>query len=70
VVRSAGDRPSDRARVEKELAGARQALAQTEQRLADPAFTERAPAHVVEQARARATELRDLVARLSARVSP
>ncbi|HEY7598975.1 MAG TPA: valine--tRNA ligase, partial [Candidatus Limnocylindrales bacterium] len=70
LLRSDADRASDRARVEKELAGARQALAQTEQRLADPAFTERAPAHVVEQARARATELRDLVARLSARVSP
>ena len=57
-----GDRERDRARVERELAEARQHLEAARARLADPRFTERAPAAVVEGARQRAQELEDRVA--------
>ena len=56
----------ERARLEKELAQAEAALAAARARLADRAFLERAPAHVVEGARARETELAERFARLSA----
>jgi valyl-tRNA synthetase len=56
----------ERARLEKELAQAEAALASARALLADPAFIERAPAQVVDGARAREAELSDRVARLSA----
>jgi len=56
----------ERARLEKELAEAQAALAKARARLADTAFLERAPAQVVEGARAREAELAERVARLSA----
>jgi valyl-tRNA synthetase len=43
-------------------------LAQTDARLADTQFVERAPATVVAAARERANELRDLVQRLEERL--
>ena len=55
----------ERARLEKELAQAETALASTRTRLADPQFLERAPAQVVEGARAREAELVDRIAKLS-----
>jgi valyl-tRNA synthetase len=54
----------DRARLERELAEAEGWLAAVRDRLANDAFTSRAPAPVVEGARARETELADQVARL------
>jgi valyl-tRNA synthetase len=56
----------ERARLQRERAEAETALAGARKRLADVAFIERAPAHVVEGARAREAELAELVARLSA----
>jgi valyl-tRNA synthetase len=56
----------ERARLQKELADAEKALASARARLADHAFLERAPAHVVEGARASEAELTERVARLSA----
>jgi valyl-tRNA synthetase len=56
----------ERARLEKELAEAERALAGARARLGDAAFLERAPAHVVDGARASETELAERVARLSA----
>jgi valyl-tRNA synthetase len=55
----------DRARLERELAEAQGLLASARARLANEAFTSKAPAAVVEGARARATELEELVARLT-----
>jgi valyl-tRNA synthetase len=54
----------DRARLERELAEAQGQLAAARARLGNEAFTSKAPPAVVEGARARATELEDLVARL------
>jgi len=59
-----GDRERDRARVERELDEALRHLEAARARLADPKFTGRAPATVVEGARKRAQELEDRVARL------
>jgi valyl-tRNA synthetase len=70
LARSGADLTRERARLDRDLERARAALAQTEERLADARFVERAPAEVVQQVRQRATELRELVARLSARVAP
>jgi valyl-tRNA synthetase len=58
----------DRARLERELAEARSMLAAAEARLANEAFTSKAPPTVVEGARARAAELSELVERLAARL--
>jgi len=58
----------DRARLERELAEARQMLDAARARLANEAFTSKAPAAVVEGARARAAELAELVERLSSRL--
>ena len=54
----------DRARMEKDLAEAKAQLAAARARLGNESFTSKAPAAVVEGARARAAELEDLVARL------
>ncbi len=59
-----GDRERDRVRVERELAEALRHLEAAQSRLADPQFTERAPANVVEGARLRSQELEDRVTRL------
>jgi valyl-tRNA synthetase len=58
----------DRARLERELAEARSMLAAAEARLANEAFTSKAPPAVVEGARVRAAELSELVERLAARL--
>jgi valyl-tRNA synthetase len=59
---------ADRARLEKELAEAEGYLAAARARLANEAFTAKAPAAVVEGARAREAELADQVERLRARL--
>jgi valyl-tRNA synthetase len=59
-----GDRERDRARVARELAEAEKHLEAARARLADPDFTRRAPAAVVEGARQRAHELAERVERL------
>jgi len=59
---------ADRARLEKELAEAEGYLAGARARLANDAFTSRAPAAVVDGARAREAELADQVERLRARL--
>ena len=66
AARRASDGPAaaERARVEKELGQAEAALAAMVARLADATFLERAPAAIVEGARAREQELRERVARL------
>jgi valyl-tRNA synthetase len=58
----------DRARLDRELAEAQASLASARARLANEAFTSRAPAAVVEGARARAAELEELVVRLAQRL--
>jgi valyl-tRNA synthetase len=65
-VSGTADPSSERTRLERELTQAKAALAAARARLADPAFVERAPAHVVDGARTRAAELAERVARLSA----
>ena len=59
-----GETKGDDARVAKELAEAEQHLAAARARLANTAFTERAPAEVVEGVRQREHELAERVARL------
>jgi valyl-tRNA synthetase len=67
-----GDAPAsgnaDRARLEKELAEAEGFLAAARARLANEEFTAKAPAAVVDGARAREAELADQVERLRARL--
>jgi len=58
----------DRARLERELDEAQGLLAAARARLANEAFTSKAPPAVVEGARARAAELEELVARLAERL--
>ncbi len=58
----------DGARLEKELTEAEGHLAAARARLANEAFTSKAPPPVVEGARARAAELADQVERLKARL--
>jgi valyl-tRNA synthetase len=60
---------ADRARLAKELAEAEVFLAAARARLANVAFTSKAPPAVVEGARAREAELADQVARLSDRLA-
>ena len=64
----AGSADLERERLERDLAEAEGWLAATQQRLADRAFVERAPATVVEGARAREAELADQVERLRDRL--
>ena len=59
---------TDRARLEKELAEAERHLGAARERLANPEFTEKAPAAVVEGARAREAELAEQVERLRVRL--
>jgi valyl-tRNA synthetase len=58
----------DRARLEREFAEAQGLLASARARLANEAFTSKAPPAVVEGARARAAELEELVSRLTERL--
>jgi valyl-tRNA synthetase len=60
---------ADRARLAKELADAEGFLAAARARLADGAFTSKAPQGVVEGARTREAELADQVERLRSRLS-
>jgi valyl-tRNA synthetase len=62
----AGTADADAARLERELADAERFLAAARARLANEAFTTKAPPAVVEGARARETELADQVDRLKA----
>jgi valyl-tRNA synthetase len=59
---------ADRARLEKELADAERLLDAARTRLADEAFTARAPAAIVDGARASEAELADKVDRLRRRL--
>jgi valyl-tRNA synthetase len=65
---SGEDRALDRARLERELAQAREWLAAARARLANDAFVRNAPPAVVEGARGREAELADQVARLEDRL--
>ena len=62
-------RETERVRLERDLAEARGWLDGARQRLANEAFTSKAPANVVEGARAREAELADQVARLEDRLA-
>jgi valyl-tRNA synthetase len=59
----------EQARVQKDLEAARKELAGLEARLENPQFAERAPAAVVEKARAQQSELRERIAKLEERQS-
>ncbi len=65
-----GSSELDRSRLERELAEAEGWLAAARERLANESFVARAPASVVEGARAREAELADQVARLRERLGP
>ncbi|HEX9044093.1 MAG TPA: valine--tRNA ligase, partial [Candidatus Limnocylindrales bacterium] len=65
---AAGASEAERARLARELAEAERLLAAARARLADEAFTSRAPAHIVEGARGREAELADQVERLAERL--
>ncbi|MDR0862252.1 MAG: valine--tRNA ligase [Oscillospiraceae bacterium] len=58
------DLAAERARIEKELAKARQDLERIEQKLANEAFTAKAPANVVDAERARADKAKALIENL------
>ena len=68
AANDAAQEERDRARLERELAEAQGLLAAARARLANEAFTSKAPAAVVEGARARAGELEELVERLAERL--
>ena len=68
LLRSDADRARERARLEKELRTIETQLQATQARLADQAFTGRAPADVVAQTRRRALELADHAASLTTRL--
>jgi valyl-tRNA synthetase len=59
----------ERARLERDLAEAEAWLAAARERLANEAFVSRAPASVVDAARAREAELADQVSRLRDRLA-
>jgi valyl-tRNA synthetase len=68
-VADASTAEADRARLEKELADAERLWDAAKGRLANEAFTAKAPAAIVEGARARETELAEQVARLRERLA-
>jgi valyl-tRNA synthetase len=68
VTEAAGPSDGDRARLVKELAEAEGFLAAARSRLANEAFTSKAPPAVVDGARAREAELAETVQRLQARL--
>ncbi|HET8725134.1 MAG TPA: valine--tRNA ligase, partial [Anaeromyxobacteraceae bacterium] len=63
------DMAAETARVEKELAKLAAEMEGMEKRLANPSFVERAPAEVVEEARARVAELGERRAKLAAHLA-
>ena len=67
---AAADPDRDRARLERELAEAEGFLAATRVRLANESFISRAPAAIVEGARAREAELVEQVERIRRRLAP
>jgi valyl-tRNA synthetase len=69
AARDEAQEERDRARLERELAEAESLLAAARARLANEAFTAKAPPAVVKGARARAAELEELVARLARRLA-
>ena len=69
LLRSDSDRERERTRLTKELRSVESQLSATEVRLADEAFVSKAPAHIVEQARQRADELRAQVGVLQSRLN-
>ncbi|MGD0861629.1 MAG: valine--tRNA ligase [Candidatus Limnocylindrales bacterium] len=68
VARDEAQDERDRSRLERELAEAEGLLAAARARLANEAFISKAPPNVVRNAQARATELEELVSKLSARL--
>ena len=70
LARGGSDLIRERERLVKELAEAERMLIETEARLANQRFVERAPKAVVEGARGRVAELSERVERLRARVAP
>jgi len=68
LARGGADVERERGRLERELADARRLLAAAEDRVAKADFATKAPPAVVAGARARATELRELVRRLEERL--
>jgi valyl-tRNA synthetase len=69
VAKDEAQEERDRARLERELAEARGLLESARARLANEAFTSKAPAAVVDGARSRAAELEELVSRLAQRLA-
>ena len=69
LSRGSGDLSRERARLDRELAETGRQLAAAESRLADPAFTTRAPASVVDGARHRRDALAEQAATLAARLA-
>ncbi|MQA04307.1 MAG: valine--tRNA ligase [Streptosporangiales bacterium] len=67
-LRGAIDVESERARLTKDLAAAERTKAQSEDKLANANFVERAPAEVVAETRNRVTEADEDIARLTARL--
>jgi valyl-tRNA synthetase len=68
AVKDEAQEERDRARLERELAEAQGLLAASRARLANEAFTSKAPAAVVDGVRARMAELEELVDRLAQRL--
>jgi valyl-tRNA synthetase len=62
------DLEAERARLEKELAGAEQRMARSEQLLSNPGFTTKAPPHVVQRERDKLAELQGQRAKLAAQL--
>jgi len=69
LVRGSGQVERERARLEADLGEARAMLEAARARISNQAFVSRAPAHVVEGARARLAELEERVGRLEQRLS-
>jgi valyl-tRNA synthetase len=69
LSRGSGDLDRERARLERELVDVRRQLAASETRLADAAFTARAPAAVVDGVRRRRDELSEQEATLASRIA-
>ncbi|MPY84683.1 MAG: valine--tRNA ligase [Actinophytocola sp.] len=63
------DVAAERKRLDKDLAAARRELEQTEKKLANPSFTEKAPADVVEKIRVRKQAAESDIDRVSARLA-
>jgi valyl-tRNA synthetase len=69
LTTTGGDLAGERARLEKELADTQRQLDSAHARLANPDFVEKAPAAVVDGARARVAELEERLVRLGERLA-